>query len=197
MSTRGSAVVRRLTVVALTLLLVVAAGGPASAQTKKRMDAVGDAPALMDLRSVKVQNGAKRFVVTVRVSEVRRGRTGLGFAIGRSSNTEAHRVEHYVIVLPQGRRWVAGAGSLTTEDERPWACERLRTTFRTGRNGWIRVSFPQRCLGDRAGRQRVNVMVGDVESGGVGAYLPDGDATEPDDGDQLKHVITAKQARRG
>ncbi|MFY0408664.1 hypothetical protein [Solicola sp. PLA-1-18] len=143
------------------LVLVAVAGSPAQAQTKVRKDKVGERGigATWDLRSVKVQNTSRRFALTVRVGDVRRGRTAVTSAIvpAKDVTSDPTKVRNYSLsTLPGPRgRWVTDLALFdeTAEQSDPTiTCRGLKTTADEGRRGFVRVVVPQRCFGADRGR---------------------------------------------
>ncbi|MDO9377506.1 MAG: hypothetical protein Q7T56_01555 [Nocardioidaceae bacterium] len=189
---------RRVVVTLVATGVVVAlAGSPASAQTKVRADPRGDSPARTDITGVKVQNTADRFAVTVRLADVRPGRTAVAFGSGRTPNAQAGFLVD-VFPVSKGRfstRVIAGAGE---EEAAPLRCPAARTTVKAGRRGYVRVVLPQSCLGALAGRQSTDVISYDKRALG-GDVSSDVSAAERGDlSDELAFdFVSTVTTRRG
>ncbi|MFY0405447.1 hypothetical protein [Solicola sp. PLA-1-18] len=154
-------------------VVVGLAGAPASAQTKTRKDKAGDAPSRVDIRSVKVQNNAAKFAVTVRMANVVKRQTIA--TVGVSKNFESDAPVFIVESVPvAGGRYKTTALLLPSDPEagRPSRvqCPGLQTTVKTGKRGYFRFVMPQSCLGAAAGRVETSAFSYDKQDFGGAVF---------------------------
>ncbi|MFY0409237.1 hypothetical protein [Solicola sp. PLA-1-18] len=157
---------RRFLVAAVTAGVVVGlAAAPASAQTKTRKDKVGDAPARVDIRSVKVQNNSANFAVTVRVANVTKRKTSAVVFFGTPSGKAGTKnlVSFETIPVSKGRYKFAATKVDADGQASEFTCAGAGVTIKGGANGYFRVKVPQSCLGADAGTQRTQVFTYDKQ----------------------------------
>ena len=135
--------------VAVGMLMLWAAVGPAAAQNGTASDASGDAPARIDVTSLHVENGNRWFTMKVDVRDLRqkgvfnffyeRGRREAGDRPHRGSLIIVHRV------AGETRARYLGCSSEDCSAEPGERCRRLRATWNSAED-FIRISAPQACI---------------------------------------------------
>ena len=156
---------RRVLAVALTTGLVLT-GGAAQAGTKKVKDKPKDAPAAADITRVKVNNGADKLVIKVKLRKASARRTHLVATLSPTVEGAATYVARTVVesnrkgkgkkVGATLERWAADATEAEVVE-----CKGIKAAVSSGRRGQSRVAVPQSCFGDDAGTLTVEVTTVD------------------------------------
>lgn len=173
---------RRVAVLVIAVLITIGlAASPAAAQEKIRKDKKGDAPAHVDIRSVRVQNNSKNFAVSVTLTKVVRPHTSVQAAIYPKKATGRVYAATSIPVAKKKYKTVLYSFTPNGDDDTRIKCEGLKTTWKQGRMGKARIVVPQRCLGKDAGTARTMIYAFDKHD-------------EVDDSfDDLRSLITTRR----
>jgi len=160
-----------------TSLIAVA---PAAAARWDGTDEAGDAPAAVDISHVTVWNGSQHLITRIRFYDLRRNRVR---GVGVTVDTGARNGEGYLVNVRWSRSkerfvrrlwWRPDLGDLVA-DRLP--CRGIGVDWQAGPEylrEWVKISLPQRCLGEDAGAIHLlagTSLRGDAPEGDIVPHL--------------------------